>query len=398
MSITQIKNAEKIREALSAKRSLVDFFPKEIDIEITSFCNYRCSMCPHALVGNSCASYMLLSDLKKLSFLFPYCKRIMLQGDGEPLMHPELVDIIKYLRSFGCQLCTTTNLSLLTKKMAEVLSNEFEVVTVSCDAGNKEKYEMIRKNGDFNKFCSNLELLMKSSDSNKIIVNAVIMKQNIDCLDELLEFLCSFGIHNVVFSNLLTTSFLKNTADSVNLMGDYAIKKLNQAKEKAKSLEMCLTINWNYAEIHSMKEMDISIQNCKRIFTEEEIKKFSEEYQQLRSINRDFVLKKGQYKCYGICRNIFEKTYIDVHGNITLCCYGKLQPIGNIFKQNFWKTWNERIYQECRQAFFEGELPDFCIGCRYAMAANCQHMQAYPFRILSLDHRFMDDKEFWDNR
>ena len=83
---------------------------------------------------------------------------------------------------------------------------------------------------------------------------------------------------------------------------------------------------------------------------------------------------------------------------MTLCCYGKLSPIANIFEENFDDIWNGKIYQTCRRAFFSGNLPNFCIGCRYAMAANSQPMQEYPFKITDMDKQFAEDNVFWENR
>ena len=47
------RNQQSLQKDLQEKNTVVSFLPKDIDIEITSFCNYRCAMCPHALAGNT---------------------------------------------------------------------------------------------------------------------------------------------------------------------------------------------------------------------------------------------------------------------------------------------------------------------------------------------------------
>ena len=170
-----LSNRQKILWGLDSRSTKVDFFPKEMDIEITSYCNYKCTMCPHSLIGNQLAKNMPFEKLKKLESLFPYCKRIMIQGDGEPLMHPNFTEISEYIKEFGCYLCTTTNLSLLSEDSAKMLANEYELVTVSCDTGKKELYEAIRRNGNFERFTENLRFLMRYADPDKIVINAVVM-------------------------------------------------------------------------------------------------------------------------------------------------------------------------------------------------------------------------------
>lgn len=391
-------NRKKILNSINDQVAYVDFFPKEMDIEITSYCNYRCTMCPHSLTENQLAENMSLEKIMKLENLFPYCKRVMIQGDGEPLMHPKFIEISEYISGFGCMLCTTTNLSLLTKEISQVLAEKYELITVSCDAGNKELYETIRANGNFEKFSKNLHLLMSYADPNKVVVNAVIMKQNIAVLDELLQYLSNFGIKNVVFSNLLTTQHLKNENDSISSLGKYAIGLLEKSEKAACKLGIDLIINWNYKSMISATDITLEVGLENRLFSQSEVLNFVNEYKNLHTVDPKQVIHSGKYHCSGICRNIFEKVYLDVKGNMMLCCYGKIRPIANIFDDNFESIWNGSIYQTCRKAFFSGELPDFCIGCRYAMAANKYDMQEYIFKVTDMDENFANDDVFWENR
>lgn len=393
-----LSNKKKILNSINAQSAYVDFLPKEMDIEITSYCNYRCTMCPHSLTGNQLAENMSLEKIMKLENLFPYCKRVMIQGDGEPLMHPKFIEISEYISGFGCVLCTTTNLSLLTEETACVLAEKYELITVSCDAGNKNLYETIRANGSFEKFFSNLHLLMSYADPNKVVVNAVIMKQNIAFLDELLQYLSGFGIKKVVFSNLLTTQHLKNENDSISTLGEYAIEMLEKSEKTARELGIDLIINWDYKSMISATDMTFETDLANRSFSQSEVIDFVNEYKDLRTVDKEQIIHSGKYHCNGICRNIFEKVYLDVRGNMMLCCYGKMQPIANIFEDDFESIWNGSIYQTCRKAFFSGKLPNFCIGCRYAMAANKYDMQEYPFKITDMDEDFADDDVFWENR
>lgn len=391
-------NRDKIINSIASRSVNVDFFPKEMDVEITSYCNYRCTMCPHSLTGNLCAKNMSFEQLKKLAGLFPYCKRVMIQGDGEPLMHPDFVEISTFISSFGCNLCTTTNLSLLSEETVHVLAEKYELVTVSCDAGNKSLYETIRTNGNFEKFSNNLRLLMSYADPNRIVVNAVIMGQNIDFLDELLQYLSNYGIKKVVFSNLLTTEHLKNVGDSISLLGEHAIDRLAKSEKTARDLGIKLIINWDYKSMIVAKDNPFEGQEDHRTFSQSEIAEFINEYKELRTIDKSQTIYSGKYHCQGICKNLYEKVYVDVNGNMTLCCYGKMRPIANIFEEDFESIWNGPIYQNCRKAFFSGNLPNFCIGCRYAMAANKYVMQAYTFKISDIDENFADDDVFWENR
>lgn len=393
-----ISNKNKIYDNIISHSTFVDFYPKEMDIEITSYCNYRCAMCPHSLIGNSYAENFPFEKIKKLQFFFPYLKRVMIQGDGEPLMHPDFIKISNFISSFGCKLCTTTNLSLLTEEVAHVLAEKYELITLSCDGSNKELYETIRGNGNFENFTNKMNLLISYVDSRKIIVNVVVMRQNISYLNELLKYLSSFGIRKVVFSNLLTTKYFKNVNDHINFLGTYAIEQLEQSEKKAYELGIDLIINWDYKSMIPRKKNKLEKVETDRSFSLHEIDQFAKIYEEMRTVDKKQIIYSGKYHCSGICKNIYEKVYLDVHGNMTLCCYGKMKPIANIFDDDFETIWNGPIYESCRKTFFSGNLPNFCIGCRYAMATNKYDMQEYNFKITDIDKDFADDKVFWENR
>lgn len=410
------KNYQALLEDLKEKRTAVSFVPKDMDIEVTSYCNYRCAMCPHALAGNDQARHLDPLVWERLKPLFPYCRRVMLQGDGEPLLYPYFKEAVEELAGYGPELCMTTNLSLLTEELAEFLARHFSLLTVSCDGGSKEVYESIRQKGDFAQFADNLKMLMKYMDPQKVVANAVVMRQNLQELVPLLEFLKGCGVRRVMFSSLLTTEHLKNEADNPMLYPRITAGALEEARAYAKENGVALAINWDYKgnggkgkafwgtgeaegmDMERKRLQEAGLTAEKRMYSEEERQRFLEAYQSLRQVQQVREVPAGQYHCEGICKNIFEKIYVDVSGNLTLCCFGKTKGVGNLLEGSLEGIWNGEVYQRCRQAFFAGELPDFCIGCRYAMISSCQAAQAYPFRVLDLDGSFFDDRVFWENR
>lgn len=408
MQVQEIKeeNQRRILWDLKENQKKVSFWPKDMDIEITSYCNYRCRMCPHALSENQAAHHLDPSVWEKLKKLLPYCKRVMLQGDGEPLLYPHFREIVQELAAHEIQICTTTNLSLLTEELAKFMAGYFALLTVSCDGGDRETYEAIRVNGKFGVFQRNLKLLMKYADPEKVVVNAVVMRQNLCGLITLLRFLKECGVHRVIFSSLLTTELLKNERDNPMCYPHIASQKLREAADFAAENHMELTINWDYgvprddcaqaAEWELFRQAEAEAGEC--VLGDEDRERFLEAYRELHQVERVRRISSGTYHCEGVCKNLFEKIYVDTCGNLTLCCFGKTKCVGNILEDSLEDIWNGEVYQDCRAAFFEGNLPDFCIGCRYAMASSSNRLQAYPFRVTDMDSRFFEDDFFWENR
>ena len=396
---TMWKNAEE-----GAKRAA--FWPPAMDIEVTSFCNFACRMCPHAITGNRAARHLKFSVLEAMKPYFPYCRKVSLQGDGEPFLNPEIREIIRFLKGFCIQLMTTTNLSVMDEELAVLAGSSFDTITISCDGCTAEVYEKIRKNGNFERFVKNLDLFMAHAGNVRVILNCVLMRQNICQAPEIVRFAAAHGIKQVVFSDLLTDQDLKNQGDSLELYPALAAKYLEEAEAAAREAGVSLSIGWDYKkEARSFAEEAISKEEAQArredeavSFTEEERAAFIRRYQKSRTVDKGRDYPAGQYHCEGICSNLYGMTYLDVDGNVTMCCFGKLSPVGNVLEEDFAKIWNGPVYQECRKKFFQGELPDFYIGCKYAAAAQRDSHLEYPFRILDMDSDFEKDTAFWENR
>ena len=95
---------------------------------------------------------------------------------------------------------------------------------------------------------------------------------------------------------------------------------------------------------------------------------------------------------------IYRKSYIDVSGNVTLCCYGKINAVGNILEKDFGEIWNGNEYVSCRCEFFEHRLPNFFFFFKYAVAAQTFKDPQFDFHITDFDEAFMHDLSFWNNR
>ena len=102
--------------------SLADF-PRIIDVELTSSCNFRCLMCP---TGNLSlqrpASFM---DCKVWTEIIDqareYGTALRFIGWGEPTLHPELIEIIDRAHRFGLLTHLNTNGSKITLARALAL-------------------------------------------------------------------------------------------------------------------------------------------------------------------------------------------------------------------------------------------------------------------------------------
>ena len=85
------ENVRKIKAyTVGENDGYVSFYPRFIQLEHTTFCNADCVMCNHFFLGNKGAKHLPEEIVRLLEPVFPHCQMMMLNGDGEPFLHPEL--------------------------------------------------------------------------------------------------------------------------------------------------------------------------------------------------------------------------------------------------------------------------------------------------------------------
>lgn len=115
----------------SAKR-LIDRKPLQCSLYVTDRCNLDCSYCTE--YDNS-RPHPSLEDLKKWirKIRDLGTMRIALVG-GEPLTHPNIVELVRYCRELGFATSLTTNGFLLTRKLIKELEEAgLQVMQISVD-------------------------------------------------------------------------------------------------------------------------------------------------------------------------------------------------------------------------------------------------------------------------
>jgi len=163
------------------KLNIVDDYPPCIQIEPTSFCNFRCIMCyqsdrSFSLKSKGFMGHMNFSLFKKaIDEISGNIEAVTLASRGEPTMNKELEKMLLYCENKFLALKLNTNASLLNESLIHsLLSSDLQTIVFSIDEKNKENYEKIRVNGKFEVILKNLKLFKKIrkkhySKDNKIV-------------------------------------------------------------------------------------------------------------------------------------------------------------------------------------------------------------------------------------
>ena len=146
------------------KLHLLGEYPPCVQVEPTSFCNFRCIMCYQAdkSFSNKSHGYMGFMDLdlyKKIADeLEGNVEAITFASRGEPTLNKSFSKILEYSSKKFLALKMNTNASMLNEKLIHsILSSDLQTIVFSIDEKDKEAYEKIRINGNFDRIIKNLE-------------------------------------------------------------------------------------------------------------------------------------------------------------------------------------------------------------------------------------------------
>jgi MoaA/NifB/PqqE/SkfB family radical SAM enzyme len=189
---------------------LLPGLPAAMQVEVTAACNLRCTMClvRYRPPVNRIAGAMPLTLFSRLLDEVPTLRELTLQGLGEPLLSPYLLDMIADAHARGIRVGFNTNATLLTRRMADrLVAAGPDWLHVSLDGADPETYEAIREGATFSRVVANLAGLVaakRAAGTPKPWVRVVFvaMRRNVAQLPLLVELLSETGVGELRVQNL----------------------------------------------------------------------------------------------------------------------------------------------------------------------------------------------------
>jgi radical SAM protein with 4Fe4S-binding SPASM domain len=147
-------------------------FPCYVLIEPTSICNLRCPMCFQVDKTFTKKKFMGMMSLDLFKSVADECydeglHAITLASRGEPLLHPNIIEMIRYLsypKFFDVKI--NTNATRLTPDIIRaILESGISEIVFSVDSGDKAQYEEIRLNARFEEVFENVKMFNQIRES-----------------------------------------------------------------------------------------------------------------------------------------------------------------------------------------------------------------------------------------
>jgi radical SAM protein with 4Fe4S-binding SPASM domain len=177
--------------------------PLHAEIGITNKCNHRCKFCTLDWIthgSDSMDKNVMMNCLNDMGSIG--VKSIYYAGEGEPTLHENLSDFIKYGKSVGISQSMSTNGSKFKDDIAENVLCDLSWIRFSVDAGNSAIYSDIHgvKESEYENVINNIRKSVEIKKKNKYKVNIgvqfVLMTENINSVEDLAKTVKDIGVDN----------------------------------------------------------------------------------------------------------------------------------------------------------------------------------------------------------
>ena len=326
--------------------------PEELQVEVTGACNLRCRMClvRYAPAVGRREGALALEQFVELVDSLPRLRKLTLQGLGEPLLSPHLLEMVGYAARRGAEVGFNTNGTLLDRATVErLISAGLAWLHVSLDGATAETYEDVRhgpglrpRPGQFERVVSNLRGLMETrralaSPTPRVQVVFVAMRRNVDELELLVELAAEVGVDELFVQNL--SHDFADTAGSAP-----------------------------YGELRDYVEEEALFRSGDDA-AEEAFTRASARAERLgvplrlpRVVDRPDRRRRGERGCGWP----WESAYVTHRGEVQPCCMvmgSERAKLGSLGARPFQEVWRGGPYRRFRERLLGEDPPEVCRGC-----------------------------------
>lgn len=177
-SDNDIRNARKNKTLLS------------IELETSHICNLRCIYCYNSS-GKKLQSELTLCEIKEIILQAKDlgAKRVIIIGGGEPLLHPDIFNIFKFINKNNMGIDLFTNGTLITKDIAKRIRdyNVEPVVKLNSLKPDIQDF-LVKRKGTFEKIMHSIDYLMQAGYPNEGLdlgVESIICSYNYDGIPDI---------------------------------------------------------------------------------------------------------------------------------------------------------------------------------------------------------------------
>jgi putative metalloenzyme radical SAM/SPASM domain maturase len=381
-------------------------------------------MCAKQAGGERSASGNLDPSLfSALKPVLSCTESLVLNGIGEPLLHPRLETFIKIAKAsmpseswVGFQ---SNGLLLDDRRAASLIAAGLDTICLSLDAASPELFRNVRTGGDLEMMDRAFAALERAkgaagASSFRAGIEVVVMRDTVRELPKALRWAAGRGARYAIVSHLLPYHPSHVSQAAYDIVKDSARSLFAEWQERARKegidlsryKKVFLSYNRSSADdrlvtfLEDMKADAVSrgvFLNLDALFSFDEglLRTVREVFEEASAIARqeglDLRLPETVPRSSRRCEFVEEgSAFVSWDGNVHPCYFlwhrihahvgGREQHVsprvfGNLSEQSMEEIWNGPAYRRFRENVLRYDYP-FCYNCSFAL---CDHVQLEPF-------------------
>jgi MoaA/NifB/PqqE/SkfB family radical SAM enzyme len=352
MTMHPVKIGRYVSTALNVLRKplCVRNAPIHLILENTTVCPFNCIMCSRARE---------VEDPHHMAFDF--YRRIIdevdplhlyLSAAGEPLLHPEQPEMIRYASEKGIKTCLVTTLAAHAFPLEELVRSGLDLLKVSMDGASEETYRRIRGTDFHPRVLENVarigEIKRRTGSPTPFIrFQFVVQKENFREAAEIVRLARRCGVGAVFFKPLSIFRIEDLVAD---LMGGI-----------------------------DRGEFEASLREARRVARELKVRTNLDDFLSY-LLPRHWEVYAGGEEFRPLARHCIVpwfSTFVRIHGEVAFCCYAKIQDakVGSMAEEPFERIWTGDRYRAMRAVLRTGGFP--MQDCRLCVPQRLSHLFNY---------------------
>jgi len=394
--------------------------PLKLFVEITTRCNLKCGMCVKQHDPGACAEGdMSPETFAALEPSFSHLDTLIMNGIGEPLLHPRLEEYIRRAKermSSHAWVGFQSNGMLLTEERAlSLLEAGLDRICLSMDALSQSGFRRIRPGGEVKDVQRGFEALSRAKKTSrenalKIGIEVVVMRDNISELPGTLRWAARHGATFAIVTHLLPydRSLASQAVYDTNTRGAIGVYRdwKRRAEHEGLNLARYFDTFMKYWKDHDEEKLFSLVEEMKNhalsqgiaLHVERLLKRDEKWFDRVEQVF-DEVLRVGQEENIAITlpeiapRNTRKcefveanSTFVSWDGNVHPCyflwhrygCYvggweKQVEPwvFGNLSERNIIDIWSAPDFRVFREGVLRYDFP-FCFDCSFALCDLAQ--------------------------
>jgi len=325
-----------------SRPSVVGTLPRSLYLETTNRCDSKCQTCVRTFQTLEPPADLTLDQVRAIVEQFPALDRVVLHGIGEPLLNPQIFDIVAHLKTrVATVLFNSDAIGLTASRAARLIASGLDEYRVSMDAATRETYRLLRGVDRFDRVTANVARLVTmlraaARETPRVSMWFTASRANVGELPAFVGLAADLEVGEVYVQRLVFNGL--GLATGANALHGQLLEREQALLAEAEALAVRRGITMRASGLTTP----------------------------LASLQGG---AESAHHWSG-CQRPWTLAYVTANGNVLPCCISpwvakdyRALILGHALEEPFETIWNGERYQRFRADFESDTPPDPCRGC-----------------------------------